>query len=40
LGITGVSLERLQDGQTQNYLKVLGVALAVLLLLLTWGGSS
>ncbi|MBM3880165.1 MAG: NADH-quinone oxidoreductase subunit L [Verrucomicrobia bacterium] len=31
---------RLQDGQTQNYLKVLGVALAVLLLLLTWGGSS
>ena len=33
----GGFLSRLQDGQVQNYLRVLGLALAVLLLLLTWG---
>ena len=32
-GFTG----RLQDGQIQNYLRVIGVALTMLLLLLTWG---
>ena len=30
-------LSRLQDGQVQNYLSVIGLALTVLLLLLTWG---
>ena len=30
-------LSRLQDGRVQNYLRVLGLALTVLLLLLTWG---
>ena len=33
----GGFLSRLQDGQVQNYLRVLGLALTVLLLLLTWG---
>ena len=33
----GGLLSRLQDGQVQNYLRVLGLALTVLLLLLTWG---
>ena len=33
----GGLLSRLQDGQVQNYLSVIGMALTVLLLLLTWG---
>ena len=33
----GGFLSRLQDGQVQNYLRVLGLALTVLLLFLTWG---
>ena len=33
----GGFLSRLQDGQVQHYLRVLGLALTVLLLLLTWG---
>jgi len=33
----GGLLSRLQDGQVQNYLSVIGLALTVLLLLLTWG---
>ena len=33
----GGFLSRLQDGQVQNYLRVLALALTVLLLLLTWG---
>jgi NADH-quinone oxidoreductase subunit L len=33
----GGFLSRLQDGQVQNYLRVLGLSLTVLLLLLTWG---
>ncbi len=35
---SGGLLARLQNGQVQNYLRMLGVALAVLLLLLAWGG--
>ncbi len=33
----GRFLSQLQDGQVQHYLRVLGLALTVLLLLLTWG---
>jgi NADH-quinone oxidoreductase subunit L len=33
----GGFLSRLQDGQVQNYLRVLGVSLTVFLLLLLWG---
>ena len=33
----GGFFSRLQDGQVQNYLRVLALALTVLLLLLTWG---
>ena len=33
----GGFLSRLQDGQVQHYLRVLGLALTVLLLLLSWG---
>jgi hypothetical protein len=33
----GHFLARFQDGQIQRYLRVIGVALAVLLLLLLWG---
>ena len=33
----GRLLSRLQDGQVQKYLRVIGLALTVLLLLLTWG---
>ena len=33
----GGRLSRLQNGQVQHYLRVIGVALAVLVLLLTWG---
>ncbi|MCL5096572.1 MAG: NADH-quinone oxidoreductase subunit L [Candidatus Omnitrophica bacterium] len=31
-------LSSLQDGQVQNYLRVIGVAMAILVLLLVWGG--
>lgn len=34
----GSILSRLQDGQVQNYLRVIGVALVVLVLFLIWGG--
>jgi len=34
----GSLLSRLQDGQVQNYLRVIGVALVVLVLFLIWGG--
>ena len=30
-------MSRLQDGQVQNYLRVIGLALALLVLFLTWG---
>jgi len=33
----GWLLSRLQDGQIQNYLRTLGLALTVFLLLLLWG---
>jgi NADH-quinone oxidoreductase subunit L len=39
LARSGLSLSRLQDGQIQNYLRALAVALTVLVLLLTWGCS-
>jgi NADH-quinone oxidoreductase subunit L len=35
----GRLLSRLQDGRTQNYLRVVGVAFAVLVVFLVWGGS-
>jgi NADH-quinone oxidoreductase subunit L len=34
----GSLLSRLQDGRVQNYLRVIGVALVVLVLFLIWGG--
>jgi NADH-quinone oxidoreductase subunit L len=34
---SGGFLSRLQDGQVQNYLRVIGLALTLFLLLLTWG---
>ncbi|HEX5219780.1 MAG TPA: NADH-quinone oxidoreductase subunit L, partial [Verrucomicrobiae bacterium] len=34
----GSVLSRLQDGRVQNYLRVIGVALLVLVLFLIWGG--
>jgi len=33
----GTLMSRLQNGRVQNYLRVIGVALAVLVLLLVWG---
>src|SRR6185437_7060262 len=33
----GKGLSRLQDGRVQNYLRVIGIAMAVLALLLIWG---
>jgi len=36
----GGFMSKLQDGQTQHYLRVIGVALTALLLLLTWGCGS
>jgi len=35
----GGLLSRLQDGRVQNYLRVLGLSLVVLVLLLIWGGA-
>jgi len=39
-GVTrgGKLMSRLQDGHVQNYLRIIGVALTVLVLLLIWGG--
>jgi len=39
-GVTrgGKLMSRLQDGRVQNYLRVIGVALTVLVLILIWGG--
>ena len=37
LRIGGEGLSRLQNGRVQNYLRVIGIALAVLALLLIWG---
>jgi len=34
----GKLLSRLQDGRVQNYLRIIGVALTVLVLILIWGG--
>ena len=33
----GALMSRLQDGRVQNYLRVIGLALAVLVLFLIWG---
>ena len=33
----GSLMSRLQDGQVQNYLRIIGIALTVLVLLLIWG---
>lgn len=35
----GKLMSRLQDGRVQNYLRVIGVALTVLVVILIWGGS-
>jgi NADH-quinone oxidoreductase subunit L len=37
LGLGGKLMSRLQSGRVQNYLRVIGVALAVLVLFLIWG---
>ena len=39
-GVTrgGKLMSRLQDGRVQNYLRIIGVALVVLVLFLIWGG--
>ena len=34
----GKLMSRLQDGRVQNYLRVIGVALTVLVIILVWGG--
>jgi NADH-quinone oxidoreductase subunit L len=34
----GKMMSRLQDGQVQNYLRILGVGLVVLVVFLIWGG--
>ncbi len=34
----GKLMSRLQDGRVQNYLRIIGIALTVLVLLLIWGG--
>jgi NADH-quinone oxidoreductase subunit L len=34
---SGEGLSKLQDGQVQHYLRVIGLALTILVLLLTWG---
>ncbi len=35
----GGFMSRLQDGQVQNYLRLIGIALAVLVMFLIWGGA-
>src|SRR5262249_37816573 len=37
VGLGGKLMSRLQSGRVQNYLRVIGVALAVLVLFLIWG---
>jgi NADH-quinone oxidoreductase subunit L len=37
VGLGGKVMSRLQDGKIQNYLRIIGVALVVLVLLLIWG---
>ncbi len=37
IGLGGKFMSRLQNGRVQNYLRVIGVALAVLVLFLIWG---
>ncbi|MEK7706884.1 MAG: NADH-quinone oxidoreductase subunit L, partial [Verrucomicrobiota bacterium] len=39
-GVTrgGKLISRLQDGRVQNYLRIIGVGLVVLVLFLIWGG--
>jgi len=39
VSLGGKLMSRLQDGRVQNYLRVIGVALVVLVLLLIWGGT-
>jgi len=40
-GVTqgGKLMSRLQGGRVQNYLRIIGIALTVLVLILIWGGS-
>ena len=38
VAIGGKLMSRLQDGRVQNYLRVIGVALVLLVLFLIWGG--
>ena len=35
----GKLMSRFQDGRVQNYLRIIGIALTVLVLILIWGGS-
>jgi NADH-quinone oxidoreductase subunit L len=39
VSLGGKLMSRLQDGRVQNYLRVIGVALVVLVLFLVWGGA-
>jgi len=39
VSLGGKLMSRLQDGRVQNYLRVIGVALVVLVLFLIWGGA-
>ena len=39
VSVSGKFMSRLQDGKIQNYLRLIGVALAVLVLFLIWGGT-
>ena len=39
VSLGGKLMSRLQDGRVQNYLRVIGVALVVLVLFLIWGGN-
>ena len=39
VSLGGKFMARLQDGQVQNYLRLIGLALAVLVLFLIWGGA-
>ena len=38
VSLGGKLMSRLQDGRVQNYLRIIGIALAALVLLLIWGG--
>jgi NADH-quinone oxidoreductase subunit L len=37
VSLGGRVMSRLQDGRVQNYLRIIGLALAVLVLFLLWG---